>query len=71
MKRPTVIWTIERMVAVWMAVPTVKMPDQMRMEPRRPKRSEVKAWAIAPTNVLHCVSGEFECVDTRLENAPR
>ncbi len=56
MKRPTVICTIERMVAVWMAVPMVKIPDQMRMEPRRPKRSEVKACAIAPTNVLHQAS---------------
>ena len=47
-----VIWATEWTVAVWTAVPTVKMADQMRMDPRRPKRSEVNACASAPTNVL-------------------
>ena len=39
-------------MAVWIAVPTVKIADHMRMEPRRPKRSEVNACPSAPTKVL-------------------
>ena len=35
-----------------MATPIVKMADQMRIDPLRPKRSEVRAWPRAPTNVL-------------------
>ena len=39
-------------VAVWRTVPTVKMSDHVRIEPRLPKRSDVNAWAMAPTIVL-------------------
>lgn len=33
---------------VWIATPIVKITDQNRMDPRRPSRSEVNAWAMAP-----------------------
>jgi hypothetical protein len=52
MKRPMVICTIECDVAVWMAVPMVKMSDQNRIEFLRPSESEVNACASAPTKVL-------------------
>lgn len=52
MNRPTHSCGTEWFVAVWMITPTVKMPDQTRMEPRRPMESEVKACASAPTKVL-------------------
>jgi hypothetical protein len=45
---PKVIWATELMVPVWMATPTVKMQDHIRMDPFLPKRSDVKACARAP-----------------------
>ena len=51
-KRPIVICTIEKVVPVCIAVPMVKMVDQMRMEPLLPNLSDVKACPKAPTKVL-------------------
>lgn len=48
MKRPMVNWTMEKVVPVWTATPIVKIADQMRMEPLRPKRSDVNACPSAP-----------------------
>lgn len=43
-----VSWTIENVVAVWMTTPTVNIADQTKIDPLRPKRSEVNAWPRAP-----------------------
>lgn len=43
MKRPIVICTIENVVPVCIAVPTVNMADQMIIDPRRPNLSAVNA----------------------------
>ncbi len=59
MNRPMVIWTIEKVVAVWMATPMVNIPDQSRMDPRRPKRSEVKACPSAPLYRILNLSTSF------------
>jgi hypothetical protein len=40
---PIVICASEYSVAVWMAQPMVKMPDQAKMEALRPNLSAVKA----------------------------
>lgn len=48
MNRPTVIWTIEYVVAVCIATPIVNIADHKRMEPRRPMLSVVNAWASEP-----------------------
>lgn len=53
MKRPMDIWAMELTVAVWMAVPTVKMADHNRIDPLRPMLSDVNAWPRAPTKVLN------------------
>lgn len=42
-------------------VPAVKIADQRRIEPRRPKRSAVKACPRAPTNVLDDVGQQSDC----------
>jgi hypothetical protein len=47
-KRPIVICGTERSVPVWMATPTVKIADQRRIDPLRPKRSAVNACPRAP-----------------------
>ena len=48
MNRPIVIWTIEYVVAVWIATPIVNIADHKRMEPRRPMLSVVNACAREP-----------------------
>ena len=51
-KRPIVICASEVVVPVWMAVPTVKIADQMRMDPFLPRLSDVNACPKAPLITL-------------------